>query len=83
MADMVSQVQSQLDGFGAFWGNDRPGQEFASFYAKNQDELLGLLAVVAGEVQGIADGINKMAARYEISEEANINKIRALEQEMP
>jgi hypothetical protein len=82
IADAVSQVQSQLLGMGAFWGNDAPGQKFASFYAGDQDQLLQLLAVVAGEVQGISDGINKMASNYGITENANVNKMRALEQEM-
>jgi hypothetical protein len=38
---------------------------------------------VSGDVEGIADGINKMAAEYKITEEANINKLRAMSQEMP
>ena len=82
IAAAVSQASSQLHGLGAFWGNDKPGQEFGGFYAKSQDELLALIGVIAGEVRGVADGIDKMAARYGITEEANIAKIRALDQEM-
>jgi hypothetical protein len=33
-------------------------------------------------VSGISDGINKMAANYGIAEDANVNKMRALEQEL-
>jgi hypothetical protein len=83
IAAAESQASSQLHGLGEFWGNDSPGQKFASFYVKAQDELLSLIGTVAGEVRGVADGINKMAAQYGIAEEANVNKIRALQQEMP
>jgi hypothetical protein len=38
--------------------------------------------VFAGAVEGIADAINQMADNYGICEEANVNKMRALEQEM-
>jgi len=83
IATAVSQASSQLHGLGAFWGNDRPGQEFGPYYAKAQDELLALIGVLAGEVRGIADGIDEMADRYGVTEEANVAKIWALEQEMP
>lgn len=83
IADAVSQTQSQLQGLGAFWGNDAPGQQFASFYVKDQDQLLGLLAAVGGEVEGVADGINKMASNYGIAENANVRMAMRLEQEMP
>lgn len=83
IAAAVSQASSQLDGLGAFWGNDRPGQEFGSFYAPSQDKLLGLISVIAGEVRGVADGIDTMAARYGVAEESNVAKIWALDQEMP
>jgi uncharacterized protein YukE len=82
IGDAVSQVQSQLQGMGAFWGNDAPGQKFASFYPHNADTLLQQISVFAGAVEGIADAINQMADNYGISEEANVNKMRALGQEM-
>jgi uncharacterized protein YukE len=82
IADTVSQVQSQLQEMGAFWGNDAPGQKFASFYVHSADALLQQISVFAGAVEGIADAINKMADNYGICEEANVNKMRALEQEM-
>lgn len=83
ITDAVSQATSQLEALGAFWGNDGPGQRFGSFYAPKQAQLLQILAVMGGEVQGISDGINQMAANYGITEQGNINKLRALEQEMP
>jgi len=82
IADAVSQVQTQLQGMGAFWGNDAPGQKFASFYVNSADTLLQQISVFAGGVAGIADAINQMADNYGISEEASVNKMRALGQEM-
>jgi hypothetical protein len=82
IADAVSQAQSQLQGMGAFWGNDAPGQEFGGFYAGDQARLLDLLAVVAGRVEGVAGGINQMASNYGIAENSNVAKIRAVQQEM-
>lgn len=82
IADAVSQVQSQLQGMGAFWGNDTPGQKFASFYPDNADTLLQQISVFAGAVEGIGDAINQMADNYGVSEQANVNKMRALGQEM-
>jgi len=81
ITDAVTQAQSQLAGLGAFWGNDAPGQQFASFYVKDSNELLGLLNTVGGEIEGIADGINQMASNYGVTEEANVAKIMQLEQE--
>jgi hypothetical protein len=82
IGDSVSDASSQLTGMGAFWGNDAPGTEFGGSYQPGQDQLLQLLSIVAGEVSGISDGINKMAANYGIAEDANVNKMRALEQEL-
>jgi len=65
-------------GMGAFWGNDDPGKQFGSKYEPAQEELLQLIAIIAGQVEGIADGINQMAANYGVTEQANVNKIRAL-----
>jgi len=73
-----SRAQSTLMGMGAFWGNDDPGTKFGAKYEPAQDELLQLIAIIAGQVEGIADGINQMAANYGVTEQANVNKIRAL-----
>jgi uncharacterized protein YukE len=82
IADAVSQVQSQLQAMGAFWGNDAPGQKFAGFYVNNADTLLQQISVLAGAVEGTADAINQMADNYNIADEASVNKMRALQQEM-
>jgi hypothetical protein len=83
IGDAVSLVTSQLEGLGTFWGNDAAGQQFGAVYAPYQAQLLQLLAIVSGEVAGITDGINKMADEYHIAEQANVNKIRSLSNEMP
>jgi hypothetical protein len=83
LGDAAQQATSQLEGLGSFWGNDAPGQKFGASYQPYQDRLLQLLALVSGDVEGIADGINQMADEYKITEESNIAKIRAMNQEMP
>lgn len=83
LEDAVKRAGYQLEGLGSFWGNDAPGHRFGTVYSPHQAELLQLLAVVAGEVAGIAGGITKMADEYGIAEQANVNKIRELNQEMP
>jgi hypothetical protein len=83
LGEAVAQATSQLEGLGTFWGNDAAGQKFGAIYAPYQAELLQLIGIVSGEVAGVADGINKMAAEYDIAEQANVNKIRALNDELP
>jgi len=82
ISDAVSSAQSALMGMGAFWGNDAPGQTFGATYQPGQDQLLQLIAIVAGSVSGVSDAINQMAANYGVSEQANVNKMRAMQQEM-
>jgi len=82
IGDAVSLATSQLEGLGTFWGSDAAGQKFGAVYAPYQAQLLQLLAIVSGEVAGVADGINKMAAEYDIAEQANVNKIRSLSNEL-
>jgi hypothetical protein len=77
----VSQSQSELEGLGAFWGNDAPGEKFGAVYAKYQTQLLNLLGLAAAEVQGVSDGINQMANNYKITEQANVRMAMHLEEE--
>jgi hypothetical protein len=81
VSEAADTAQSTLMGMGAFWGNDAPGQTFGSTYQPAQDQLLQLIAILAGSVSGVTDAINQMASNYGISEQANINKMRAIEQE--
>jgi hypothetical protein len=73
-----SRAQSTLMGMGAFWGDDAPGKKFGAKYEPAQDQLLQLIAIIAGQVEGISDGINKMAENYGVTEQANIAKIKQL-----
>lgn len=82
IGDAVSQAASRLKGLGSFWGNDEPGHKFGAAYEPNQAQLLQLLAIAAGDVEGVADGINEMAREYGVAEQGNIAKLRALNQEM-
>jgi hypothetical protein len=77
----VSQTQSQLDGLGAFWGNDAPGEKFGAVYAKYQAELLNLLGITAAEVRGVSGGINQMADNYNVTEQANVRMAMHMEEE--
>lgn len=83
LADAVSAAKGRLEGLGAFWGNDAPGQKFGSVYAPDQERLLHLLGLVAAGVKGVSDGITAMADRYGIAEQDNQAKVKAIQQEMP
>ncbi|MCL2586542.1 MAG: hypothetical protein FWE35_29285 [Streptosporangiales bacterium] len=65
---------------GNFRGNDDPGRKFGSEYAHAQSKLLSLLAVVAGEVEGIGDGLVKMADRYGVAEQGSPSNVQSLKQ---
>lgn len=87
ISNAVSQAKSQLDGMGTFWGSDKAGQEFANGsggkgYAYYQPELLNLIAVVAGEVEGISSGIQAMVARYSAADAANVQMANELRESM-
>lgn len=81
IGDEVQRVTRQLESLGEFWGHDDPGRKFGSEYAHCQSKLLSLLATVAGEVEGIGDGITKMADQYGVAEQGNASKIRSLDEE--
>lgn len=78
IGDVVRQSTYRLEGLGPFWGNDEPGQKFGGFYAPDQSRLLQILAIVSGQVEGIADGITKMADEYDAAERKNADNIRKL-----
>jgi hypothetical protein len=83
ISNAVAQAKSQLDGMGAFWGSDKAGENFANGsggkgYAYYQPVLLNLIAVVAGEVEGISSGIQAMVARYSAVEGDNIQMANEL-----
>lgn len=82
IGNAVTQAASQLEALGEFWGNDQAGQAFGGKYVPDQGKILQVLGIVAGQVQGISDGITRMADNYDIAEQANIRKANALNQEM-
>ena len=78
IGDAVQQATRALEGLGTFWGNDDPGRKFGAEYAQAQSQLLSLLAIVAGEVEGIGDGLVKMADQYGVAEQDNLSNIQSL-----
>lgn len=78
IGDEVQRATQKLEGLGNFWGNDDPGRKFGAVYAHYQARLLSLLSVVAGEVEGVADGITQMADKFGAAEHENISKIQSL-----
>jgi hypothetical protein len=85
ISDAMSSAQSSLTGMGAFWGraaNDKAAQTFGATYKPAQDQLLEVIAIVAGSVSGVSDAINQMATNYGVSEQVNVNKMHAVQQEM-
>lgn len=81
IGDEVQRATQKLEGLGNFWGNDDPGRKFGAAYAHYQSRLLSLLSVVAGEVEGIGDGITKMADQYGAAEHDNVCRIQPLNEE--
>jgi hypothetical protein len=82
ISDAVSKAQSTLMGMGTFWGSDAAGQAFGAKYQPNQEELLQMISIMAGSVAGISDALNTMAATYGVSEQTNVSKMHAIQQEM-
>lgn len=78
IGDEVQRATRLLEGLGIFWGHDEPGRNFGAEYAHYQSKLLSLLATVAGEVEGVGDGIAKMADQYGVAEQDNFSKIQSL-----
>lgn len=74
----LQQAKRRLEGLGDFWGNDKLGQKFGSIYKPGQERLLELLSIVSGEVDGIADGITRMADEYGVAEQGNVSRIQSL-----
>lgn len=81
IGDEVQQATRLLEGLGTFWGHDDQGRKFGAEYAPYQAKLLSLLATVAGAIEGVGDGIIKMADQYGIAEQDNVSKIQSLKEE--
>lgn len=81
LEDAVQLAKRQLEGLGNFWGDDDPGHTFGATYQPHQERLLQLLAMVANEVEGVGDGIVKMADKFGVAEDDNVSKIQSLSEE--
>jgi uncharacterized protein YukE len=64
LVDYLNQAAASLAGLGAFWGEDKPGTAFAATYQKIAAEVMLMLTKTAEDLQGVAQGITAMAARY-------------------
>lgn len=68
LGNAVKTAADTLYGLGNFWGNDDPGTKFGSVYKPQEEFILGALAMIAGGLHGIADGITKMSEKYHLTE---------------
>ena len=64
LADYLSQAAASLQTLGSFWGDDKPGSQFAATYQKFAAEVTLVLTKTAEDLEGISEGLTKMAARY-------------------
>jgi hypothetical protein len=78
----VQEATTTLLGLGNFWGNDKPGTTFGTAYQAQQDLILKVLGMLAGDLEGVAEGIKQMAKNYGITEDGLSGRIRKLNNEM-
>ena len=64
LMDALNNAVTSLQALGSFWGNDKPGTQFAGSYQKVVSEVLLMLAKSAEDLEGISQGLTQMAARY-------------------
>lgn len=64
LTDAMNNAVASLQALGSFWGNDKPGAQFAASYQKVMSEVLLMLAKGAEDLEGICQGLTQMAARY-------------------
>lgn len=64
LVDYLNQAATTLQALGAFWGNDKPGTQFAATYQKIAADVMLMLTKTAEDLQGIGQGITEMAAHY-------------------
>jgi uncharacterized protein YukE len=75
LGEKLAEVQSQLTSMGAFWGTDpKFGQPFGQQYKPAQDQILQLVGMIVSGLDGIADGVQKMANNYAVNE-SNITQM--------
>lgn len=64
LTDALNNAVASLQALGSFWGDDKPGTQFAGSYQKVVSEVLLMLAKGAEDLDGISQGLTRMAARY-------------------
>jgi uncharacterized protein YukE len=64
LAEYLSQAAASLQPLGSFWGDDKAGSQFAAGYQKFAAEVMLLLTKTAEDLEGISQGLTKMAASY-------------------
>jgi uncharacterized protein YukE len=72
----LNDASTALQGLGSFWGNDKAGAQFAGTYQQVVAELLLMLAKLAEDIEGIAQGVTTMAASYGQTEADIVTMIR-------
>jgi hypothetical protein len=77
----VQDVTNALLDLGNFWGTDKPGTAFGKTYQDQQDKILKILGMLSGDLEGVAEGITKMAKNYGITEDGLSAKVRKLNNE--
>lgn len=75
---LSQQVQADVRGLGAVWGDDRSGKEFAAQYGPARDDLLEALRSTGDVVTSTADGVRTMAQGFQRTEESNREASSAL-----
>jgi hypothetical protein len=79
----LRDVTNSLLALGDFWGTDEAGTKFGNAYQPQQSLLLKFTGMLAGELEGVSEGIFKMAKNYGITEDGLSAKIRSLNSELP
>ena len=64
LVDYLNQAATAFQGLGEFWGKDKPGTEFGATYQKIAADVILMLTKAAEDLEGVAQGITSMAARY-------------------
>ena len=64
LVDDLNQVAASLQALGSFWGDDKPGAQFAAMYQKITAEVMLVLTKTAEDLDGISVGLKNMAAHY-------------------
>jgi uncharacterized protein YukE len=69
LGDKLNDVRNQLTSMGNFWGDDpKFGQPFGQQYQPAQQRIFQLVSTIVSGLGGIADGVQKMAQNYGVTE---------------